>query len=117
METGVSGDDVKMRLAMEVADPWLVDAVAEDGDGASMALTRRLREDAARVKVRRVVAALNGVDVGRETAVAMAPPAIVTGEMVTALKAALCNDAVFSAMVDVIGEDDAGWLIGEIGML
>lgn len=85
-----------------------------------MDLNRRMREDAARVKVRRVVAALNGFDVDRLMAPAVDAvglPVVMDRALVDRLKAALCNERVFAAIAGEIGDAAAGDLVGAVGIL
>jgi hypothetical protein len=75
------------------------------------------RENAARVTVRRVVAALNGIDIAAFTASWTEPPAMLTRETADLLKSAMLNGEVFAAVEKEIGSDAAATLLGEIASL
>lgn len=79
------------------------------------------RRGAARTRVYRVVAALNGFDIAahaapREGAIAE-PPVIVPRESFSRLRDAVMNETVFAALAAVAGENEANTLLGEIAAL
>lgn len=85
--------------------------------GAARDQEARSFNDAAKVRVRRVVAALNGMDVKDRAAPWTEIPVILTREMADKLKAAILNEKVSTALDAQIGVDAASVLMGEIAAL
>lgn len=122
--------DEHMNTALVAADPSLkiyhasIARVIADGGQPTKATYEHVDylERCARVKVRRVVAALCGWDIERlcspsvdsegEMGVVM-----LSRDMVDKLKTALLNEAVAKALDQVIGVEAAGTLMGEIAVL
>jgi hypothetical protein len=86
-------------------------------NSAAYAAETKSLENVARARVRRVVAALNGVDIENSCSTWTEPPALLPRETVSRLKAALLNERVGAAMDDTIGSDAAAELLGEIAAL
>jgi hypothetical protein len=106
---------------MEVAFPQLRQRRRESGhlpeetlNSAVFRSDTTCMEDTARVRVRRIVAALNGIDVEKETAAWTEPPVLVSHGLVARLTAAFCNEAVMKALTATVGEAEAGALLGEV---
>jgi hypothetical protein len=113
-----------LDAAMRAADPLIVErrkmeamrdpAVA--GTAARKEQTR-LFENAARVRVRRVIAALNGIDIDVNAARWTDPPVILTRAFADRLKVALCNERVVASVEAEIGEEATADLIGTVAGL
>ena len=116
--------------AMRVAEPRLGllrrrmeearDRTAREGaDAPSVVLEAELRlmEDIARVRVRRVLAALNGIDVDRDTSPWTDPWVAMPRTLAERLKAAVCNAAVYAAVEAAVGVEEAEGLVGELSVL
>lgn len=110
-------DDARLDAAMLAADPTLKAKRAHAEANGSFAGEIRALEDAARVRVRRVVAALNGIDVENDCSPWTEPPAMVGRRTVEALKAALLNETTYAAVESEIGTEGAVALMGEIASL
>ena len=109
---------------MLAADPVLVrrrDYIARretSEPGVWFDLETRSLEDAARVRVRRVVAALNGVDIGNVIAGNIESlPAIMDRTFVSRLQNALLNGEVCAAIEKVVGAEACSALLGEVAAL
>lgn len=122
--------DEHMSAALVAADPSLaiyratVDRTVAEG----MEVPKPMREHVdylercARVRVKRVVAALCGWDVENFCAPAVDSDGemgvvMLSRDMIDKLKAALLNEAVAKALDQVIGVEAAGTLMGEIAVL
>lgn len=108
--------------ALTVADPRLAAFLGTDpADMDPVAREEgRFMMDAARVKVRRIVAALNGTDVEAQVSTGTSlkdAPALVSRMLLHGVKAALLTDSVAAAMEKAIGEDAAAELLGELAAL
>lgn len=114
-------DAARLDAAMRAADPGLVRRRAQtlEMEKPSKAWTDETTslENAARVRVRRVIAALNGIDVEKMAAVWTEPPALLTREIVIELCSALCDEIVFTAIEKTIGPERAAALMGAITAL
>lgn len=114
-------DAARLDAAILAADPGLILRRRQTGEmeKPSKAWTDETTslENAARVRVRRVIAALNGIDVERNAAPWTDPPALLTREIVTELCSALCDEVVFAAIEKTIGADRAAALMGAITAL
>lgn len=110
-----------LEAAIFAADPLLARRIEnmriglERGDAPpSKAWTEDIEstKNAARVRVRRVLAALNGINVEKECAQWTESPAIVSRATVTELCEAFCSEEVFAAVETAIGSDRAVALMG-----
>lgn len=117
-----------MNAAVAAADPvlgrrraYVAGLAADDPAHRSKAFSEETDylERAARVRVRRVVAALNGLDIETTNAPDMDETGVVllSREMVDRLKTALLNGTVASALDSVMGQEAASVLMGEIAVL
>lgn len=110
----------RMLAAMLAADPALVARRRMANMNApTKAWIEELKsfENAARTRVRRVVAALNGIDVEANASPWTDPPAIITRDTVTELCEALCADEVYAAIEKTIGPERAAVLMGAVTAL
>ena len=101
-----------LELAMLVAEPRL--------GGVLPGHERLLLERVARVRVRRVVAALNGLDVERFAAPDLDEgtlPVLMSREMVSRLQAGILTAAGAAALEAGLGVETAAMLMGEIAAL
>lgn len=117
--TSISPD--RLDLALLAADPILTwrrqtTLTMAKPSAAWLEETKSL-ENAARVRVRRILAALNGVDIEREAAQWTEVPGILPRALVKRLVDALCTDEVFAAVERQIGADAAAELMGAITAL
>ena len=111
----------RMDAAILAADPTLIarraqTATMEKPSKAWLEETASL-ERAATVRVRRVLAALNGIDVEKVAAGWTEPPALLDRSLVTELIEALCAERVFEAVERTIGPERAAALMGAITAL
>lgn len=111
-------DPACLDAAMLAAEPRLVRRRMHDATaGDTWRAETRSMEDAARCRVRRVIAALNGVDIERNAAQWTDHPAILSRSFVERLKSALLNEKVCAAMDDVLGPEKSSEILGEITAL
>lgn len=74
---------------------------------------------AARTRVYRVIAALNGIDIEKHVSPreGVEVPVLLPGETFSRLRSAIMNEGVFAAMASVVGEQEASTLLGDIAAL
>lgn len=84
----------------------------------------RSRYNAATVRLRCVIAALNGVDVDKKVVETHDPvgapsaaPVMLPRDLLARMKKALLNEAVYESLVKVVGEDEADDLLGQVAGL
>lgn len=110
-----------LDAAILAADPRIArrraDTAAMEKPSAAWKEETRHLEDAARVRVRRIVAALNGIDVENNVAAWTDPPAILQRRFADRLKTALLNTRVAAALDAELGAEAAATLMGEIAVL
>lgn len=106
----------RVAMAMRVALPLLAVPLPAGADAPARE-HRRMLEGAARTAVRRIVGALNGLNVETHTAneVSLADRcALMDRALLGRLRAALLNADVAAAVEKTIGEDETAALLGEL---
>lgn len=106
---------------MHAADPLIAnesDAVAWH-PGSAERQEIEAKRGAARTRVYRVIAALNGIDIEKHIAPreGVDVPLILPRETFGRLQKAIMNETVFNALSTIVGEADAATLLGEIAAL
>ncbi len=117
MNASASISSDRMLAAMLAADPALAARrKMANMENPTKAWLEELSsfEGAARTRVRRVIAALNGIDIEKEAAPWTEPPAIITRATVNELCSALCDDAAYAAVERALGAARAAALMGVI---
>jgi len=117
-------DAERMEAAMLAANPILktrreyIVSRGEEQHGSWFDMETRTMEDIARVRVRRVVAALNGVDIEQVVAGDIVSlPAVMDRTFVSRLQSALLNGEVCAAIEKVVGAEACSALLGEVAAL
>lgn len=114
----------KIDRALCVVEPSLVAFMGMSKEDLDPSAANELRHLVltARVKVRRVIAALNGVNIDDDIPASNAvqwkdAPAILDKDTVKLLKRCLLDDKVVAAIEATVGEDDAAEMLGAISTL
>jgi hypothetical protein len=106
---------------MRAADPLIAAECDAAGwpPGSAERQEIEAKRGAARTRVYRVLAALNGIDIEKHVAPreGVEVPVVLPRETFGRLQTAILNEAVFAALATVIGENDANTLLGEIAAL
>lgn len=107
----------RVAMAMRIALPLLATLPAEPADAVAREERTRL-EGAARTMVRRIVGALNGLDVESHAAseVSLADRCmLIDRALLGRLRAALLNADVAATVEKTVGEAETAALLGELG--